>query len=195
MNYFRDLENPTWYNIWKRKGVERPQVSEFGIKGEEFRPNLLKILIDLIGMPDAGFVGVSVPLWLWIKLLMYVDKHPCCAGENLIKEEELHNLESPHLPFEREFLYLPQSSLFLENSLTPKRFLQLLRISYLNQALKTEYSVLLLTMAALAFAFRYWQAARISPWAATGISRGLDLALFSVLTSSFCIFPWRALPH
>lgn len=32
-------------------------MSCFGIKGEEFRPNLLKILIDLIGMQDAGFVG------------------------------------------------------------------------------------------------------------------------------------------
>lgn len=32
-------------------------MSRFGIKGEEFGPNLLKILIDLIGMPDAGLVG------------------------------------------------------------------------------------------------------------------------------------------
>lgn len=32
-------------------------MSQFGIKGEEFRPNLFKILIDLTGMPDAGFVG------------------------------------------------------------------------------------------------------------------------------------------
>lgn len=121
MDYFWGLENPTWYNKWKRKGAEGLQVSRFGIKREEFRPNLLKILIDLIGMPDAGFVGVSVPLWLWIKLLTYVDKHPCCGGKNLIKEEEeeLHNLESLHLPFEREFLCLPQSSLFQENSLTP----------------------------------------------------------------------------
>jgi len=29
-------------------------VGEFGIKGKEFRPNLLKILSDLTGMPDAG---------------------------------------------------------------------------------------------------------------------------------------------
>lgn len=57
MNYLWGLENPTWYNIWKSIEVEGLQVSQFGIKGEEFRPNLLKILIDLTGMPDAEFVG------------------------------------------------------------------------------------------------------------------------------------------
>lgn len=74
----------------------------------------------------------------------------------MIKEEHLHNLESLHVPFEREFQCLPQSSLFQENSLTSKRFLQVLRIAYLNQVLKTQFLVLLLTMAALVFAFEYW---------------------------------------
>lgn len=93
-----------------------------------------------------GLWGISVPLWLWIKLPLYMDKHPCYGGKSLIKDEELHNLESLYLPFQWEFLCLPQSSLFQENSLAPKRLLQVLRNTYLNQALKNQSLVLLLTI-------------------------------------------------
>lgn len=39
--------------VWKRKGVEGAEVGGFEIKRKEFRLNLLKILIDLTGMPDG----------------------------------------------------------------------------------------------------------------------------------------------
>lgn len=38
----------------EKRGVGGAEVGGFGIKGKEFRPDLLKILIDLTGMPDTG---------------------------------------------------------------------------------------------------------------------------------------------
>lgn len=49
----------------EKRGVGGAEVGGFGIKGKEFRPDLLKILIDLTGMPDTGLaesVGTSIPL-------------------------------------------------------------------------------------------------------------------------------------
>lgn len=118
MNYFWGLENPTWCKIWKRQGVEGAEVGGFGIKGKEFRPNLLKILIDLTGMPDTGdWQSLWGHQYLcdseW-RCFMYVDKSPCCGGRSLIKEKELHNLEHLHLPFERKIFSLCHSPPFFK---------------------------------------------------------------------------------
>jgi len=61
-----------------------------------------------------------------------------------------------------------------------------LRIAYLNKGLQTQFSIFLLTLAAIGHSFGHWQGAHKSSWAATGISQGLDLVPFSFLTCSFC---------
>lgn len=119
MNNFWALENPTWCKIWKRKRVEGAEKCAFGIKGKEFQPNLLKILIDLTGKPDAGdWQSLCGHRYLcdseWSALCVWT-RVPV-VHKSLIKKEELHNLESLHLPFERRIVSFCHSPPFSEKS-------------------------------------------------------------------------------